>query len=189
MGQPDCEPRIHRRQGEAVRTAGRQPGDAFPVPCDTAPHEWEVQIRPDKNEPCVLSERGLKETKSTNEQGQKVCPMTNVPYEDEDILLLHQHLVDPEKYAEEHRAETRARAEEKKRKKKKHKKEAKDGEEHGPAKRSKLDPSETIKEKSKSSVYTSLFRKKEEVNKKVSAEDLLMLAPGSRNGTQGHLGE
>merc|ERR1712216_526466 len=82
----------------------------FQCPVTQLPMNGKYRFVLIKTSLCVLSERGLKETKSTNEQGQKVCPMTSVPYEDEDILLLHQHLVDPAKYAEEHRAETRARA-------------------------------------------------------------------------------
>ena len=137
----------------------------------------------------VLSERGLKETSSTNEAGQKICPMTSQPYKEEEVLMLHQHLMDPEKFAEEHRLEMKRLAEEKKRKKdkKKGKKEDDEGAEQGP-KRMKVDPTAAIAEKSKSAVFSGLFRSKEEKGKKTTAEDLLMLAPGSKHGQAAKFG-
>ena len=41
----------------------------------------------------ILAERGLKETSSTNAEGRKVCPMTSLPYDESEILMLHQHLM------------------------------------------------------------------------------------------------
>lgn len=139
-----------------------------------------------KTSKVVLSERGLKEAASKNEDGDKVCPMTNVAFTDDDVVLLHQHLHDPEKLAEEHKEAMRnLEATDKKRKKKKSKRKDKEEEEDGEeasVKRVKADPTVTIKEKSKSAVYASLFRKGK--NEKVSAEDLLMKAPGGLNGVQ-----
>ena len=51
----------------------------------------------------MLAEKGLKETKSTNEAGEKLCPVTSLPYVEEDVIVLHQHLHDAEKQAEEHK--------------------------------------------------------------------------------------
>jgi len=49
-------------------------------------------------------------------------------------------------------------------------------------KRMKVDASAKIAEKSKSAVYSGLFRPKQDKNKVTSAEDLMMLAPGSKHG-------
>jgi len=126
----------------------------------------------------VVSERGLKETGSKKKGGETLCPMTSTPYTDEDLVILHQHLHDGEKLAEEHKEFMKTvEAENKKKKKKKKSKDEDaegDAEEGGPSKKSKVDPSATIKEKSKSSVYTSLFRDPKLKNTAVSAEDLLM---------------
>ena len=122
----------------------------------------------------MLAEKGLKETKSTNEAGEKLCPVTSLPYVEEDVIVLHQHLHDAEKQAEEHKEYMKTLESEKKKKKKK--KKAKDEDEDvvedAPVKKRKVDPTQTIKEKSKSDIYKSLFRQGK--NEPVSAEDLLM---------------
>jgi hypothetical protein len=138
-----------------------------------------------KTTKTVLSERGLKETASKNEAGEKLCPITSMPYVDEDVILLHQHLHDAEKLDEEHKIlmKTIEKEETKKSKKKKAKREDPEvdgAEEAGPGKKMKADPSSTIKEKSKSAVYSSLFRSKKDAKEMVSAEDLLMKAPGAK---------
>ena len=66
----------------------------------------------------VLSERGLKETKETNGDGKRVDPVTSSPYDDEDVVLLHQHLHEPEKYEEDMKAEIKQREADKKKKNK-----------------------------------------------------------------------
>ena len=116
--------------------------------------------------------------------------MTSIPYKEEDVIVLHQHLMDPEKFQTEHKAEMKRIAEEKKKKKDKKKKkggeDSEEGEQQGP-KRQKVDPSSVIAEKSKSEVYAGLFVPKQDKNKVTNAEDLMMLAPGSKNGYAGNI--
>lgn len=142
-----------------------------------------VLIRPSK---VVLSERGLKETKCKDADGNNICPITSTPFVDEDVIILQRHIHDVEKFHEEHQEcirqiEAEAAEKKKKKKKKKHDDEPVDG----GSKRKKVDPSKTISEKKKSEVYNSIFSK-DKVDKR-SAEDLLMMAPGGLNGTLGVL--
>ena len=138
----------------------------------------------------VMSERGLKETAPKIHGCIQLCPVTNIPFTEDDVVVLFRHIHDPEQFYQEHKEHVQKvidEAFEKKKKKKLKKGDDADTEPEGEShlKRLKVDPSKTIEEKMKSSSYSSIFVK--EKNKKITPENLMMMAPGGMNGTQGSL--